>query len=224
MPTAVASLLNNLTNYLMQMLYTLPVLLIAFPIHECSHGLVAYALGDDTAKRQGRITLNPLKHLDPFGTIMLVIAHFGWAKPVPVNPNNFKNRKAGMALVAFAGPISNLIMGFLSLVLFKVFFSSLSGNISTVQYVILDFIRYSVIINVGLFIFNLIPIPPLDGSRIIALFLPGKAEDFYYRYGSILQVALIMLIFFGAFTGPLMQMENNVIGKFMNILQMSNLT
>jgi Zn-dependent protease len=203
----------NLFNFSLQsiisnLIYLVPVLLISFPIHELSHALVAYKLGDDTAKRAGRLTLNPLKHLDPFGTILLLLVGFGWAKPVPINPLNFKNRREGMALTAVAGPVSNLLLATISLLLFKYF--AMASN-SVIYNYFMTFLDYMVYINVTLAIFNLIPINPLDGSRILAMFLPQKLEFALYKYERIITLVLFLVLFTGIITGPLTYLIQNVI-------------
>ena len=177
------------------------VLLTAFPIHECSHALVAHWLGDDTAKNQGRITLNPLKHLDIFGTILMLFAGFGWAKAVPINPNNFKNRKVGMALSSLAGPASNLILAYVSIILAKVF---LYSGISEELYQIF---LMSTLLNVGLAVFNLIPIPPLDGSRIITLIFPEKTYFNIMKYEQFIFIALFIIIRLGVLDKPIYYLQ-----------------
>ena len=180
----------------------IPAALITIILHEMSHGFVAYLLGDRTAKNAGRLTLNPIKHLDPFGLFAMIVFGFGWAKPVPVNPYYFKNRKGGMALTAFAGPLSNLLLAFLGVILLSLIdgIVSISNGlyytvgISDVMLGIAIFLWYFVILNVGLAIFNLIPIPPLDGSKILGEFLSGGAKYKYLsfeRYGSI----VLLLVF-----------------------------
>lgn len=158
--------------------------LIALTVHEYCHGYAAYKLGDDTAKSMGRLSLNPIHHLDPYGAICMVLFHIGWAKPVPINPRNFKNPKRDFAITAAAGPASNLILGFLAAPLFLLsfngymryvlsagtssdFVASLLSNLTT-------FLSAFHIINVGLGLFNLLPIPPFDGSRLLNLILPPK--------------------------------------------------
>ena len=176
-------------------LYIIPAALIAIVFHETSHGLMSYLLGDPTPKEQGRLTLNPAKHLDLFGTLCLVFLGFGWAKPVRVDPRYYKNHKWGMAFVALAGPLANFIIamfgGLLYAVLLK--FSSFTG----ISEMLAEFSMYLVMINVGLGIFNLIPIPPLDGSKIIGAFFPESAYYQYMKYqkyGMIFIVGLLILL------------------------------
>ncbi|MCK4312264.1 MAG: site-2 protease family protein [Candidatus Cloacimonetes bacterium] len=167
-------------NFIVQLIIQLPILLISLTIHEFSHGFVAYMLGDDTAKRAGRLTLNPISHIDPIGLIMLFIARIGWAKPVPINPNNFQNYKRDTALTAAAGPAANFLMAiFLSLI-----FNFANGKEmilygSSVSQFFMSMLLFAILINLALGIFNLLPIPPMDGSKILGGFLSDKA---YYRY------------------------------------------
>lgn len=171
--------------------------LLSLSVHEMSHGLTAYLIGDKTAKYSGRLSINPLHHLDPIGAICLFLFGFGWAKPVPVNPWNFKNKKWGMALTAFGGPLSNLILAFIAYVIYVVVgrWDGLWGLISIICY-------YLIICNVGLGLFNLIPIPPLDGSKILGAVLP---QNLYFkfmeyeRYGFIILIILINTSFFSRF-------------------------
>lgn len=217
MPFQVNNALNQLIYYLVSLLYTVPVLLIAFPVHECAHGWVAYRLGDDTAKRAGRLTLNPFRHLDFWGTICLVVARFGWAKPVPINPYNFRDRKAGMAITALAGPFSNLIMAFLSLLLLRLF-ALLTSVPAVAAGILTNLLLVSAEINAGLFVFNLIPVPPLDGSRILAIFLPDRVEEAFYRYGS-LPAMLLVFLFWRYISAPVNQMVTNVLGHMTSLLR-----
>ncbi len=163
--------------------------LIALTVHEYCHGYAAYKLGDDTAKLQGRLTLNPLKHLDPFGAICLVLFHIGWAKPVPVNPRNFKDRKKGFAITAAAGPLSNLILGFIAAFLHLLLFAfvrdmTFESKNFTYHFIsnFLLFLYIFHLINVGLGLFNLLPIPPFDGSRLLNVFLPPKTYFAIMKY------------------------------------------
>lgn len=180
--------MNFSISNLIDMLYSIPVLLIAFPVHELSHAYTAYRLGDPTAKNMGRLSFNPFKHLDLFGTICLIIFKFGWAKPVPVNPYNFKNPRAGMALTSLAGPVSNLILGFISLLLAGLYENTVYSYLPhySISKIILHFLFMSTYINICLCLFNLIPIPPLDGEKILAFFLSESLEEFFDRYSRIL--------------------------------------
>ena len=203
-------------DYLIEMLFIIPVLLIAFPVHECSHGLVAYWLGDPTAKSAGRLTLNPLRHLDPFGTICLILFRFGWAKPVPVNPNYFKNPREGMALTAIAGPLSNFILGFIS----ALFYYKIPHFFPGVPGVILYFLQISAIININLSNINLIPIAPLDGPRILMFFLPRSAEAWLYRYERYLAIVIMLLLFTGILSGPLNFMVTRLWNNFSYLISL----
>ncbi len=166
--------------------------LISITLHECAHGYSALLLGDDTAKRSGRLTLNPLKHIDVIGLVMLIVMRIGWAKPVPINPNNFRERKKGMIIVSIAGPITNLIFAVIAGRL-AVFFYSLGFNDYLIMFLLL-FTR----LNLGYGIFNILPFPPLDGSKIFASILPVKWEAFFYKYQKYMYFILIILYFIGA--------------------------
>ncbi len=179
------------------------VLLTAFPIHECAHALTAHWLGDDTAKNQGRISLNPFKHLDLLGAVFMLIAGFGWAKPVPINPNNFKNRKVGMALSSLAGPFSNLLLSYISIIVYKILaYVNLLQNNSVIDALSTVFL-YSVFLNVGLAVFNLLPVPPLDGSRIFNLVLPERIYFKVMRYENVIFGILFIAIWLGFLEKPL---------------------
>lgn len=193
------------------------VLLTAFPVHECAHALSAHWLGDDTAKDQGRITLNPLRHLDLFGTIFMLFAGFGWAKPVPINPNNFKNRKVGMAVSSLAGPLSNLILSYISIILCKILTYNSAGN--TYLDALADVFWYSTILNVGLAVFNLLPIPPLDGSRIFNLVLPEKIYFKIMKYENVVFGILFFAIWMGFLDRPLMFLQQKAY-DLMNLLSL----
>lgn len=189
-------------NIILILIYAFCVFL-CISIHELSHGLAAYAFGDSTAKASGRLSLNPLHHFDPVGALCLFLFGFGWAKPVPVNPWNFKNKKAGMVATALAGPLSNFILAFLAHLIATILgglaFKSdatLGYNIAYIAYIICQRLAY---LSLGLGIFNLIPIPPLDGSKILNAVLPQSLYFKimqYERYGFIILILLINLPMF----------------------------
>ena len=180
--------------------------LLCICVHESAHGLAALALGDPTAKQMGRISLNPLRHVDLVGLVMLAVAHVGWAKPVRIDPRYFKNPKAGMALTALAGPVSNFLLAFVTGFIAALgYFSYRLHPASTALYYLFDFFYYATIISCGLGVFNLIPISPLDGSKVLYAFLPERAYwklMRYERYGMFLLIALVMLGAFNGILGP----------------------
>lgn len=195
----------------LKFLLNLPGLLIAIVIHEFSHGVVAYVLGDDTAKRSGRLTLNPLKHMDLVGFIFLLIFRFGWAKPVPINPSNFKNRKRDTVLVSLAGPFSNFIMAILIGLMLT---SGIIVNSKLVNILII-----ALWYNIMLGTFNLLPFPPLDGSKILASLLPNKFEFIFYKYERYLHLILIALIATNVIDkvlGPLIEINLNLLIKIIS--------
>ncbi|SKA88375.1 Zn-dependent protease (includes SpoIVFB) [Paucidesulfovibrio gracilis DSM 16080] len=191
---------SSLTQYALQIVIIALPLLLALTFHEVAHGMVAYRLGDPTAKLHGRLTLNPLKHLDPLGTLIFFIARVGWAKPVPVNPGYFKNPRKGMLLVALAGPLANFALALGFAALFHIFASiDVPGRESLlfkVLYPTVLICQAGVFVNLILGIFNLLPIPPLDGSNILAGILPRAVAAKYMslaRYGVFLILGLVVL-------------------------------
>lgn len=169
--------------------------LFCLTVHETCHGLAALALGDPTAKRQHRLSLNPLRHIDWFGLLMMLVAGFGWAKPVPVNPNYFKKPRQGMALTALAGPVSNLLLALLLLVPARLIYSY--AHYSVFNQAALDFLLSTAVLSIGLGLFNLIPIPPLDGSKVLAVLLPERAYRWLMRYERFGIFALWLLVALG---------------------------
>ena len=185
--------------------FAVSALIVAFSVHELSHGLMAYMLGDKTAKHDGRLTLNPLRHIDPIGFVFLIIAGFGWAKPIMVDPSNFRYPKQDMALTAVAGPISNFIMAFISImIMFPLMLYSGGGSLARG---IVTFLEFMILLNVTLGIFNMLPLPPLDGSKLFAVILPDHMYfsfiSFGSRYGMIILIILVATRTLGQIISPL---------------------
>jgi len=202
---------------IMDMLYSLPVILVALTFHEFAHGYAAHLLGDPTPKQQGRLTLNPLPHLDPLGTLMMIVARFGWAKPVQVNPFYFKgDRQRGMLLVALAGPLANILVAFIGALLYNLF--GTHAKTWLMEYDYLSFFLSSLVsINIYLALFNLIPVPPLDGSNILRGVLPRRYHDSIYSleaYGPI----LLMLLVLTNITGRILVPVARLAIKFLDII------
>lgn len=187
----------------------LVIMLVAFPLHECAHGWMAMLLGDKTAEESGRLTLNPIAHIDPMGAIAMLLFGIGWAKPVPVNPARCDKvkPKAAMALIGAAGPLSNLLLAFVVEIIYKVVIYSnaeilLSGKESMYLYLVIA-LNQIIYLNIYLAIFNLLPIPPFDGSRIFLAFLPTKLYFKVMRYERVIMIVILALLFFGIFSIPL---------------------
>ena len=204
-----------MTDQIIYLLYQttirLVVLLTALPFHEFAHAWAADKLGDPTARYQGRLTLNPFKHLDLMGSLLMLVAGFGWAKPVPINPRNFKNPKTGMALSAAAGPLSNLLLAYIGMILWNVVLYlqyPLGGGFLLSS--LADIFQLIVLLNLGLAVFNLIPIPPLDGSRLFTVFLPPRQYFQLMQYERYIQLALFAAIFLGLLDRPLAFVQSYV--------------
>ena len=179
---------------LFQFLVRALVLFTAMPVHECAHGLAATRLGDDTPRLQGRLTLNPLAHLDWTGSILLFFTGFGWAKPVQVDMRGFKHPRRDMALVSVAGPLSNLLMSFAMMTVYRLLPASLS-NLAEILYITAH-------INLSLAVFNLLPLPPLDGSKILGVILPQKLYYGMLRHQRAISAVMILLLYFGVLSIP----------------------
>lgn len=177
--------------------------LICIIFHECAHGFAADRLGDHTARRNGRLSWNPLRHIDPFGLVMMVVAGVGWAKPVPVNPGNFRHPKRGMAITALAGPVANFVMAFAATFLLGLVYRSRLNLWAPPVYFIFTLLYQIAVLSVGLGVFNLIPIPPLDGSKVLFSFFPDRIYFTILRYERYIMLALFALVFFGILDGPL---------------------
>lgn len=211
------SIISYLRNgeYLLAVISILSSCFVVFcclPVHELAHGYIAYKLGDDTAKKQGRLTFNPFAHLNPIGTIMIFLFGIGYARPVPVNPNRFKNPKGGMALVAIAGPLSNLLMAFV----FNFVYIALAANFNMTGFIgaVMYFFYFAAWVNITLAVFNLFPIPPLDGSKVLAALLPNRIYNKYMMYERYIMIALFVLLFTGVLDKPI----SIVSGFFMRLI------
>lgn len=193
---------------LMQILASLVVIFLIMPFHEWAHAFTAYKLGDTSVKYRGRLSLNPIEHIDPVGALMIILIGFGWAKPVPIDDRNFKNPKVGMGITAMAGPLANFVaalVGGLILNALMCFCGSfmITNDIGNYIYI---FLFYYVILNISLAVFNLVPIPPLDGSKIMFMFLPDKWVYTFYKYENVFFGVLIVLVWFNIL--PLGAIEN----------------
>lgn len=195
----ILSMANMTALEWLDILLTLPAVIIAITFHEFAHAFVADKLGDTTPRSQGRLTLNPLKHLDPVGFVLLMFAHVGWGKPVEINPNNFtsnKSKSACEALVSLAGPVMNFIIAIISTVIYYALYKYAPANEFAIS--ILITVSYlTAIINIGIGVFNLIPLPPLDGEKIFRHILPYKAQQWLDRNSYILNMIFLLLWFFG---------------------------
>ncbi len=226
-------LFSQLIRQLPMYLLAMPVILIALSVHESAHGYAAYKLGDPTARNLGRITLNPIKHFDIFGFICMLVIHIGWAKPVPINARHFKNPRRDMAITGAAGPLSNLALAVISFLVLRIGMIFLTdkymyeaaqflqaddqgkafvGSLGFTFAALTVYLLYlGVVLNISLAIFNLIPVPPFDGSRIFYAFLPPKVYFGVMRYERIIMIVLIILLSFGFLSGPLQVVEDAII-------------
>ena len=199
----------NVASILYLMFGYAVLILLILPVHELAHAFAAHLCGDDTAKWHGRLTVNPFKHLDVWGTAMMLTVGIGYAKPVPVNPRNFRNYKRDMILVALAGPLSNLLMAVAAVALFRVsMFFVTDYNVMLALWLILIDVIASV--NISLMVFNLLPIPPLDGSRLWSSLLPGKWAYFLEANSRYVTMGLFVLLMTGVLDGPLSALHNGV--------------
>lgn len=181
-------------------LFSIIPALLCITLHELSHGFVAYRLGDRTAKEAGRLTLNPIRHIDIFGLLMMVVFGFGWAKPVPVNMSNFKNPKTGMAITALAGPVSNMVLAVLMMIIAFILYPFTDGEVA---YWIFQLVVRTAWLSIALGIFNIVPIPPLDGSKVVFSFLSDKMYYRLMRYERYGMLILLVVVWTGVLGEPL---------------------
>lgn len=200
-----------------KLIYWVPAILIALSLHEFAHGWASHMLGDPTPKAQGRLSVNPFHHLDLVGTFLLLFAGFGWAKPVQVDSRYYENPKSDMVKVALAGPIMNFVVAFISLLIIGIFDKANVAINSVVLYVI-NLLNIIALINIGLGLFNLIPVPPLDGSKVLFAILPAKSYFAYMQYEQFGMILLLMFIWFGAFDGFLITARSGLINGMIEII------
>ena len=199
-------------NFIINTLITVPMVLIALMFHELAHGYVSIKLGDPTPRMQGRMTLNPIAHLDLVGTLLMIFTGFGWAKPVQINPRYYKDPKKGMSLTALAGPLMNFLLAMLAMLLYGIYFIIVSktglmaGAIHNVSYLVMRFVT----LNLCFMVFNFIPIPPLDGSRVASMFLPDNA---YYKLMQLERYSMLIIMVL-SLTGVF----DSIIGTGVNLL------
>ena len=200
----------TMQDIIAEILAVLVIILLILPFHEWAHAFTASLLGDKGIKQRGRLSFNPVSHIDPIGALCMLFFGFGWARPVPVDPRKFKNPKVGMAITALMGPVANLVAGFAGLIIFNVLYKAAFMFMYTnpVGMFISVFLRFYITVNVNLAVFNLLPIPPLDGSKILFTFLPDKAVEFCYRYQMFFFIALFLMISFGPLSGLLSYLSN----------------
>lgn len=210
---------GDVRSFLISLLLSLPIVLLSLSVHETAHGFVAYKLGDPTAKNLGRLTLNPIKHLNPIGFLCMLLFGFGWANPVPINTRYFKNPKRDMALSALAGPLSNLLLAVVFALLWRAEVAvmgtvGLTDANFMIFYFLTTFFKLGITLNVTLAVFNLIPCPPLDGSRIFFYFLPPNLYFKVMQYEQYISLALMLALFLGLLDTPIHYVSN----LFLNLI------
>lgn len=209
--------MNTIVSSISDLIFTLIAVIPALSVHEYAHGWVSWKLGDPTPKMDGRLSLNPFHHLDPLGTLFLIIFKFGWAKPVMVNPQYYKKPKEGMALVALAGPVSNFIFALVCLVVCNLIAKISGGMVGEVVYYLYEAVMVMALVNVGLGVFNLIPLPPLDGSKVLGAALPEQAYFKFMEFERYGFVVLFLLLYIGTLNKPLI-LARSLIMDYLNFV------
>jgi len=214
------------TSLLIDVLLSIPIILLSLSVHESVHAIAANALGDPTARNLGRITLNPVKHFDLYGFLCMLVFGFGWAKPVPINTRYMKNGKWGFVVSALAGPFSNFLLAFVMAIVYVIAFIIMShlavavAVSGTVFNLILRFFEIGIFMNVSLAVFNMLPVPPLDGSRLLTALIPRRWAMFVFKYEQIFMMALLALLYFGAFSGILSTATGAVAGFILDTVNL----
>lgn len=207
----------DFSSLISELIYLIPALIVALVLHEWAHGYMSYVLGDPNPKNDGRLSLNPLKHIDPVGALCLIFFKFGWAKPVMVNPRAYKNPKLGMALTALAGPLTNFIVSFIA-ILCMMLMIKLNVYATTITLYVYTLLYYITVLNIGLGVFNLIPIPPLDGSKILFAILPEDAYFGYMKFERYGMLILLLLIMSDSLLNGLSNINSDIYLFFYNII------
>lgn len=224
---------GDIKSFIIQLLLTLPIIILSLTVHECAHGYIAKKLGDPTAENLGRLTLNPLKHLDPFGVLFMLLFGFGWARPVPVNARNFKKPRRDMALTAVAGPVSNLLLATVFAILYETAYTVMKksaeagGGTGTLGMTVMLFFSLGLQLNVFLAVYNMLPVPPFDGSRFFYVFLPVKWYFKVMKYERYIMLGLMALILFesyvlhgGLILGGLSYLSSLLINGMLRLLEL----
>lgn len=207
----------NIQSRMQGYVLTALVALLAIVCHECAHGWVSYKLGDPTAKNAGRLTLNPLKHIDAIGMLCMILFRVGWAKPVPINPYYYQDRKKGIIYVSIAGPAANFILAFISLLIEG--FLLKASPLHDSGWILCQLCYYSAVINIGLGLFNLVPIPPLDGSKVVGALSP-KAAAFYRKYQQHWRWVLLICVVTGLLSKPLGLLNNMLLNGMWKVVSL----